>query len=285
MILVPYRSDGEHRDRVWDFTRRWLLQRHPNCPIYVGTSPAGPFNRSAAINRAAEDASRWDVAVVCDPDTVVSPVQLESAVHRAHSTGLLVSALTEVVELTQRSTARLLADNITDLRALRAMRTRTKDDLTQSSVIAVPRTLWDAVGGFDEGFRGWGCEDTAFWIAATRHAGVGRHRPGDGAPLRVPGPAYQLWHRSKIRLFDPLFYQNFLRLQAYQRAETLEQLPALDDQPPHPIVALSGPIDLRPVGCCNSIAPCLRASDAQMHPPTLLMRRCHFLNWPMEPMS
>ena len=34
-----------------------------------------------------------------------------------------------------------------------------------SSVVVIPRPLYDDIGGFDEGFRGWGLEDTAFAIA------------------------------------------------------------------------------------------------------------------------
>ena len=56
VILVPYRSDGDRRDQLWDFTRNWLQRHHPDYPIYLGPSPDGPFNRSAAINQAARDA-------------------------------------------------------------------------------------------------------------------------------------------------------------------------------------------------------------------------------------
>lgn len=227
VIVVPYRSDGGRRDRLWDFTRSWLREHHRDYPIYLGASPDGPFNRSAAINHAARDAGDWDVAVICDSDTVVAPDQLEEAVRRAHDTGLLVSALTTVAELSSRSTARLLADPHSDLATLGRIRTRRKDDMTQSSVIAVPRPLWDAIGGFDEGFQGWGCEDNAFWIAATLHGGDGRSAGGE--PLRVHGAAYHLWHEkvSKVKLFDPIFRTNFLRLRHYKKAETPDQLAPL----------------------------------------------------------
>jgi hypothetical protein len=230
VILVPYRPDGDHRDQLWGFTRGWLTRHHLGYPIHLGSSPPGPFNRSAAINQAATAAGDWDVAVICDSDTVVPPAQLEDAVAHAHDTGLLTSALTTVAELSRTSTAALLADEQIDVTTLGKIRTRRKDDLTQSSVIAVPRALWDAIGGFDEQFSGWGCEDNAFWIAATLHSGAAQrgHRT-DGTPRRIHGAAYHLWHEkaSKIKLFDPIFRANFFRLRHYKKATTSDHLAAL----------------------------------------------------------
>jgi hypothetical protein len=51
----------------------------------------------------------------------------------------------------------------------------------------VPRTVWDTVGGFDELFRGWGMEDTAFALAATTLVGPLVHMEGE---------CWHLWHPS-----------------------------------------------------------------------------------------
>lgn len=234
VILVPYRSDGGRRDELWRFTRAWLEEHHPTFPIFVGSSPEGLFNRSAAINNAAREAGAWDVAVICDSDTVVPPAQFEDAVSHAHRTGLLTSALTSVVELSKETTDELLAGKEFDARTLKKKRTRTKDDLTQSSVLAVSRNLWDAVGGFDEQFTGWGCEDNAFWLAATVLGGADGTRELDpsfsgGEPVRIAGPAFHLWHEqaSKIKLFDPVFRKNFWRLRHYKKLQNSGQLTTL----------------------------------------------------------
>ncbi|MEU0496351.1 galactosyltransferase-related protein [Mycobacterium sp. NPDC006124] len=220
---MPFRPDGGRRDQLWTFTRAWLRARHPDYPIYVGASPEGLFNRSAAINRAATEAGDWDVAVVCDSDTVVPAAQLEQAVATAHRTGLLTSALSKVVELSRESTDLLLSGADADVTRLKKDRTRTKDDLTQSSVLAVPRRLWAAIDGFDEEFCGWGCEDNAFWLAATV--------VGGSDPIRVQGSAFHLWHELalKFRILDPVFRRNLWRLRRYGKAQTPSQLAALRD--------------------------------------------------------
>jgi predicted glycosyltransferase involved in capsule biosynthesis len=56
---------------------------------------------------------------------------------------------------------------------------------TFSGVVAVPRTMWDRVGGFDERFIGWGGEDMAFWSAC---CALGPSFE------RVPGTIVHLWH-------------------------------------------------------------------------------------------
>lgn len=181
VILVPYRGDGGHRDRLWDFICNRLQAHHCDYPIIVGPSPDGPFNRGAAINEAARHED-WDVAVVHDADTWVPPAHLERAVELACGTGTLVAAFTTVVEISQKSTDFILAhaDNFVYVPGDDAV-IRTSEITTQSSVLAIRRTLWDNIGGFDERFVGWGGEDNAFWKAASIIA---------GDPLRVQGRAF-----------------------------------------------------------------------------------------------
>jgi hypothetical protein len=57
-------------------------------------------------------------------------------------------------------------------------------DNTWSSCWAISRESWDAVGGFDERFVGWGAEDW-MWMSAC-HALFGI--------VRAPGNSFHLWH-------------------------------------------------------------------------------------------
>lgn len=209
-ILVPYRPDGGHRDQLWSHLKDHYWSRWTDNDLYVvegkswnwvskpgsdycphsdamGTHRCanGPFNRSAAINDAARRVE-WQLAVIADADTWVPRKQLEDAWELASRTGRLVAAFTSVVELSESCTRALLADPSTSLMdVLDVERVRTEPLTTQSSMLVVPRLLWDRIGGFDERFVGWGGEDNAFWKAATV---IG------GEPLRIDGSAFHLWH-------------------------------------------------------------------------------------------
>lgn len=211
-VLVPYRSDGGHRDKLWDHLQaHYWADLAENYRLVHGSCTGEAFNRSEAINAAAREAGDWDVAVIADADTWVPPAQLHEAVETAQRTGSLVAALTSVIELGEQYTMAVLAGQAAPM-DLDAQWVRTEDFVTQSSMLAVPRPLWDAIGGFDEAFVGWGGEDNAFWKAA---AVLG------GTPLRINGAAFHLWHpcTSQIeRMMSPLWRANWARFQRYVEA-------------------------------------------------------------------
>jgi GT2 family glycosyltransferase len=192
-FLVPWRSDGEYRDKLWDFCRARLERDYPGIPIVMGESPPGAFNRSAAINNAA--AGEWEIAVVLDADVICEWVQMAEAIATALETGHLTFAFDEYRGLTPHMTAKVLSDPIPQNRWSpepqwqsaevwnKGVRFRSK--VHESSVVVVRRDLWDELGGFDERFVGWGQEDVAFAQAA---------RVLDGEPIRIPGPVWHLWH-------------------------------------------------------------------------------------------
>lgn len=217
-VLVPYRSDNGHRDRLWKWLRTYYWEALPY-RIVEGESPDGPFNRAAAVNAAAQSAGDWTVAIIADADTWVTRQQLTAAISLARSSGRLVSALTCVVELSQETTDNLLGGGMIDPRVFTFDVIRTDQTVTESSMLAVPRTLWDSVGGMDEAFTGWGGEDGAFWIAC---------RILGGEPLRIDGPAWHMWHQPatdrNTRMGDGQYRRNLNRWRRYTQAKTERQL-------------------------------------------------------------
>ena len=205
-VLVPRRPDYGHRDKLWEFLSSTYWD-DLQFQIVEGLQLDGPFNRSAAINLAARIAGNWDIAVIADSDTWVPPAQLKKAIHTCRESRVLTSALTEVHELSSASTAEILRTK--DRTRGKDARVRKSESETQSSALVVPRELFEEVQGFDEFYKGWGCEDEAFWRACSV---VG------GTPKRVTGPAYHLWHptasaadRAK-RQSDPIYQANYKRL-------------------------------------------------------------------------
>ena len=176
-IVVPRRPDGGRRDVLWSFCRpRWEQFGYP---IVEGEHLSGPFNRSAAINTAVAETDS-DVVLVVDGDVVIDPAQVVAAVDLAARTGKLVPAYTDYVALTEAFTERVLGGFDGNWRPGREFSMANH----VSSVLAVPRSLFDRVGGFDERFTGWGWDDVAFHAACKAAAGV----------ERVKGTVWHLWH-------------------------------------------------------------------------------------------
>lgn len=189
VVLVPRRGDGGRRDELWDFTRAWLEANHPDYEIVTGDSPAGPFNRGAAINAAARAAGDWDIAIVHDGDNIVPPEQLREAVKRAHYTKVMHYAHDAYYYLDRRSSDRIMAgpDHWWVVPQIYNGKVGYREHLLHkhiSGVQAVPRSVWDATGGFVE-LTGWGSEDSIFAVLA--------NTLGGGVEW-VYGPCYHLFH-------------------------------------------------------------------------------------------
>lgn len=184
-VLVPRRADGGRRDRTWQWIRnRWETEH--SWAVYEGHHDDGPFNRSAAINRAARDAGDWDVAIIGDADSFVSKDQIEEAVERCMVTGQMTLAYDRWVALSAFMSDQIMGGYEGDW---------TPGVLVElegscSSMVVVTRKLWDEARGFDEGFEGWGMEDVAASLAFQTFG---------GGFQRIAGPVWHLYHDSGPR--------------------------------------------------------------------------------------
>lgn len=210
VILVPRRADGGHRDRLWDHCRARWEERH-GWPIYEGVhlEHEGPFNRSMALNRAAEAAGEWDVALIIDADVICAPQSIDAAVELAYQSDQLVIAHDERVMLNRRGTEKVLAGFEGSWRAHQMVERVWLDSV--SCAVAMSRRLWEAAGPFDEKFIGWGREDTAFRIACEVET---------GPIVKVCGETFHLHHAlaAEVAKSHPLRKANEQRHQAYVAA-------------------------------------------------------------------
>lgn len=221
-FLVPWRADGGHRERLWDWCGTHWSRSLPDIPIVQGNSPDGPFNRSAAINDAAR--GEWDVGVVLDADVIADPAQVRQAMRIASDTGRVTLPYTLFVGLNASMTTKILAGRGQGVSRSWDRGARFRSTIHESSIVCIPRTLWDEVGGFDERFVGWGQEDVAF-IQACRILG--------GEIERVPGVVYHLWHpKSPERHTRRVEYVKNQELgQRYRMATTREAMRELLEGP------------------------------------------------------
>lgn len=206
VLLVPWRTDDGPRAAAWSVCRRRWEALFPDWPTYEGTSPDGPFQRAAAINDAAEQAGAWDLAVIIDADVMLPAENVLAAAARASVTGKVVWAHRRWRELTDWATKRLTGPKAhlqapgvlgpggiegSDFSAvdvggkpLLDLAVSSTTALSFSCCMAIRRDAWDAIGGFDERFVGWGHEDSAFAAAAAWYAGWDR----------IEGDVLNLWH-------------------------------------------------------------------------------------------
>lgn len=211
-ILVPRRAGKADRDEIWAFARRWWENDHPTWALVEGDhEDGGPFNRAAALNRAAELAGDWDIAVCIDADVLIDAHQVRAAVRLAAVNGGPVLAYDERMHLSRVATRRILGGYRGDwMRPKGFVRAVLHDSC--SSAIVVSRNLWDAVGGFDETFIGWGWEDVAFRCAAETISGQ--------ELVKIGGKLWHLWHEvsSENHSAQPTFQANRARGADYVQA-------------------------------------------------------------------
>jgi Glycosyl transferase family 2 len=220
VVLIPWRSDnGGRRDQLWDFTRNWLDDNHPDFTIITHDSGEGPFNRGRAINNAAarED---WDVAIVHDADNIADPEQVKLATERADRTGMTVFPFQAYMYLDEHSTTRLMSGEQMFLcpyprEDLKLPWVKPYEHTLRhrhySGVQVIPRLAWEQVGGFIE-MDGWGAEDASMKVLFdTFSAGVDWQQ----------GTALHLWHepawRSNDRKARRLSHANHVRLRRIKR--------------------------------------------------------------------
>lgn len=176
-ILIPYGPRNEREERIAGLTIDRWSKSFPDWEIVLGEG-GEPFNRSRARNDAASRAS-GDVFVICDADTTFFRATDLKVVSRIAGTrGWYLPA--QYYQTTEEWTESLLAGG--------SIESSVKYDREYNDQPGgwriCSRSDFETVGGFDEGFRGWGYEDTAFAEAMKVLV----------SPARRFGAALHLWH-------------------------------------------------------------------------------------------
>ena len=170
-VCVPHRPS--HPDRIANFARVRRAWDEMGIPVYTGDCE-GDWKRAHAVNAAVAQAGEADVLLISDSDILLGApvIQTVAACKAAFSGNAYVVAFTTLVYLDAKGSEFW------------------RQSLIWGGVFAIPRTLYDEVGGFDERFRGYGAEDKGFLVCASTLGGTKQ---------RMSGYAYHLDHPE-----DPL---------------------------------------------------------------------------------
>ena len=212
-VFIPFRSDHGKRAENWLYIEAFVWDRIDWTEIVMGESPDGPFNISAARNDAAAKID-WDVAIFADADSFVRTHELETAVAEAQLTRQVILPHSRWVNVDQDEMVQFMMKEYLPYNPERTIVPGTK-----SSVLVIPREAYDAVNGYDERFRGWGWEDTAFHLAVER-----LYKPF----IQFEGNVWHLEHERPDadinRGFDENAIRNRQHFQNYKRARTDTEL-------------------------------------------------------------
>lgn len=185
--LVPWSPAGPERDASWAWNRRRLDEFGLADELVLGAPDVvgdpGVFSRSLALNRAAAKAT-GDLFLICDADTTYEdPADFARVVEVAEKGGW---TLPQRYVRIGPGISRLWMEGepVADPPRAWANDVQQEYPFANSGVVAMPRAAFEAVGGFDQRFRGWGGEDDAMRAALETLW---------GAPTRI-GIAYHLWH-------------------------------------------------------------------------------------------
>lgn len=169
-LLVPWRPDGDVRDRLWAWCAARWARIAPDVEVVEGYSAAGPFRVGEALNNAASMAS-GDVFVNYCADGVPDIEAIEAALPAVAESGW-AALFARTAFLTETATREVIeADDVADV------------EISTEGIVIVGccngptvlhRDLWADLGGQDVRFAGWGPEDLAFRIALQTLAGPGR---------------------------------------------------------------------------------------------------------------
>jgi hypothetical protein len=212
-VCVPFRRSDRHRGQLWDYVHGHLERCDLDMLIIADRAGEG-FHRAGSRNDAAEIAiaAGADVLLFHDADMVLRDAAAYHTLTKAatDAPGMVVGFDT-FHYLGLAATRRALdgADPWTEPRYHRTF--RGPADWVPSpygqptswlpncwvpfgGITAMRTDVWQSVGGMDERFHGWGCEDVALEAAVSALHGM---------TWRVAQPTIHMWHTWQGKTANP----------------------------------------------------------------------------------
>jgi len=194
--IIPFRArDG--REHLLEVVTEHLAEIVDD--IIVCDDEGETFSRAASINKGAAEANS-DLLLICDADLIVPHEQIEKAAELA-AEGMVIP-FTELVSLNRDATAMVMRG--ADPAGQRGKIT----EAGSGGACMIDTITFDAAGGFDSRFRGWGYESDAFLAAVETLVDPARRLEGQAFHLNHPDEKFRpdqnwmLWERYENARLD-----------------------------------------------------------------------------------
>lgn len=223
-VLMPYRAATEHRRVIHEWTReRWELTtaHHPNVRLIVSDDgqQGETFSVSRAVNRAYRH-SRGDAILIFGSGHLTPSTgtieRIETTLEQHHWLGVYK----RTHELDEATTRRLLRMNPRTQIADGDLAGGTVHEIC-AGIVAMRTEAFQAIGGADPDYNGWGWEDNYIRLLLGHLY---------GKPPRPVGTLTTLWHPPSPRANTASNEARFAA-QAKDPAGTLAKALARSDTP------------------------------------------------------
>ncbi len=216
-ILVPFRNDSEHRNRVWSWLKKFW-EYHLGYEIIIGKDDSVPFSKAAAVNDAASRA-KGRIFVIIDADCYIDPDIIQDcadAIDEAVEDGrrLWLIPYLHLYRLTREATLELIEKNPEDEYDVSSPPPESWIEPNNSShyghqygamLMIMPSDAFWLAGGMDPRFnKGWGGEDASFMRAVDAMYALHETRDNDILHLwhTRPGKDYLTRHWVGQRMMN-----------------------------------------------------------------------------------
>jgi GT2 family glycosyltransferase len=154
------------------------LEPLPGIDRYVFDGRDGEYNRARALNRGATVMREaWGCGSLCflDADLVVPEDWLERCLE-AMRDAYIVLPFDKIWYLTAGA-SRKVCEQVPPCETWRGLPAGKVGQSSVGGAMTIRSDLYRTLGGHDERFEGWGCEDTDFWFRARKQVPI-RRLPG-----------------------------------------------------------------------------------------------------------